>query len=79
MPVVRVIALNEVLQIHKGHGMLLEGEVHIGPQVVDPDLFGLPLRAGRALVKKDHVGLDAGLVEDTGRQTEDGMEVAGFQ
>lgn len=31
MPVVRVVALNEVLQIPEGHGMLLEGEVRIGP------------------------------------------------
>ena len=42
MPVLRVVTLNKVLQIPKGHGTLLEGKVHIGPQIVYPDLLGLP-------------------------------------
>ena len=77
--VFRVVALDEVFQILIGHGVLFQGKVQIGPQIVEPDLLGLPLRAGGALIKEDHICFDAGLIEDAGGQTEDGMEVAGLQ
>lgn len=55
--------------------MLLEGEMHIGPKVVNPDPLGLTFQAGRALIKKDRVGLDARFVVDASGQTENGVKV----
>ena len=59
--------------------MLFQGKVQIGPQIVEPDFLGLPLRTGGALIKEDYICLDAGLVEDSGGQSENGVEVAGLQ
>lgn len=77
--VFRVVALDEVFQILIGHWVLFQGKVQIGPQIVEPDFLGLPLRAGGALIKEDYICLDAGLVEDSGGQSENGVEVAGLQ
>ena len=74
-----VIASNEVFQISVGHGVLLQGEVNVGSEIVDPDLLGLHLGACRLLVEENHVRLDTGLIEDTRGQTEDGMEIRSLQ
>ena len=47
--------------------------MHIGAQVVNPNLFGLRILARRTLIEKDDVRLDAGLIENAGRQPENGM------
>lgn len=75
----RIVALNKILQIGEGHGMLFEGKVHIGPQIIEPDFLGLAFRAGRTLIKEDHVRLYAGLVKDAGGKAKDGVEITGFQ
>ena len=75
----RIVAPDEILQIGKGHGMLFEGKVHIGPQIVDPDFLGLAFGAGRTLIKEDHVCLYARLVKDAGGKAEAGVEITGFQ
>ena len=77
--VFRVVAADEVLQIHIGHGMLLQDEVNVGAEIVNPDILCLPFRAGGALIEEKHVCLDAGLVEDAGGQAENGMQIGGFQ
>ena len=77
--VFRVVAADKVIQIGIGHGMLLQGEMDIGAEIVNPDIFRPPFRAGRALVEEEHVGLDTGLVEDAGGQAENGVQLGGFQ
>ena len=47
-----MIAGDKILQILIRHGILFESEMHIGAEIVDPDGFGLPLGAGRALVEE---------------------------
>lgn len=74
-----MIAGYEILQIPFGQGILLQGEVDVGTEVVNPDLFRLHFRAGRTFVEGEHICLDTGLVEDTGGQTEDGVQIGGFQ
>ena len=74
-----MIALDEVQQIAVGHGMLFQGKVDVGSEIVDPDILGLHIGACGLLVVEDDVCLDAGLVEDTGGQAEDGMQIGGFQ
>ena len=64
--VFRVVALDEVFQILIGHWVLFQGKVQVGPQVVEPDLLSLAFRAGGALIKEDHICLDAWFIEDTG-------------
>lgn len=50
-------------------------ERNIGPQVIEPDFFGIAL-VGFATGKEQHIGLDTLGIENAGGQTEDGMQVA---
>ena len=77
--VLRVIAAHEILQVGVAHGVLLEGEVDVGPEVVHPNLLRLHVRAGGFAVEEQHIGLDAGLVEDARRQAQYGVQLAGLQ
>ena len=77
--VLRVVAADKVIQIGIGHGMLLQCEMDVGAEIVNPDIFRLPLWAGGALIEEKHVCLDAGLVENAGGQAENGMQIGGFQ
>ena len=47
---------------------------HIGAQVIEPNLFGVALIA-LAPGEEQHIGLDALSVENTGGQTEDGVQI----
>ena len=49
--VLRVVAADKVIQIGIGHGMLLQGEMNICAEIVNPDVFRLPLWAGGALIE----------------------------
>ena len=48
-----VVASNEVFRISVGHGVLLQGEVNVGSEIVDLDLLGLHLGAYRLLVEEE--------------------------
>ena len=74
-----MIAGYEILQILFGHGILLQGEVDVGAEIVNPDFLRLRFLAGRTFVEEEHICLDTGLVEDTGGQAEDGVQIGGFQ
>ena len=79
MPVLRMEAGDKILQIGVSHGMLFQREMDVGAEVVHPHLFRLPLRAGGALVKENHVYLDARLVKNPGGQMQDRVQVSGLQ
>jgi len=54
------VCRDEVVEVGAPQGVLLEGEVHVGAQVVDPEPFGPRLAgAGDFLVEEEDVGLDA--------------------
>lgn len=57
--------------------MLFQGEVDIGTKIIDPDGLRLGFGTGRTLIEENDVGLYARLVKDSGRQTEDRVQVAG--
>ena len=78
-PVFGIVAGNEIGQIRVCHGILLQGEVDVGAQIVDPDLSRLLFRTCRAFIEKDHVGFNTGLVEDSRRQAENGVQVRGVE
>ena len=78
MPVLRMEAADKIFQIGVRHGMLLQREMDVGAEVVHPHLFRLPLRAGGALVKENHVCFDTRLVKDPGGQTQDRVQVGGY-
>ena len=59
--------------------MLLEREMHVGAEIVDPDIMGLHLRAGRSLVKEEYVRFYAWLVENARRQAQDRVQLGGLQ
>ena len=48
MPVLRVIALDEVLQVGIAQGIGLQGEVLVGAEIINPELLRPGLFAGRA-------------------------------
>jgi len=79
MPILRMIAADEILQIRFGHRMLLERKIHIGSEIIDPDVLRLHLRTGRSLIKEANVRLDARLIEDARRQAQDRMQFCGLQ
>ena len=74
--VFRMITGNEILQVGILHRILLQREMDIGAEIIDPHCLRLRFGAGWTLVEKDHVGLDAGFIEDTSRQTQDRVQVA---
>ena len=79
MPVLRMEAGDKILQIGVRHGMLLQREMDVGAEVVHPHLFRLPLRAGGALVKENHVCLDARLIENPSGQAQDRVQIGSLQ
>ena len=65
VPILRMIAGEKLVEILISERVLLECEMDIGTKIVNPDLARLRFRRGRTFVEKDHVRLDARLVEDT--------------
>src|SRR5215208_6834423 len=75
MPVVGIVAGNEVLEGLPAQSVLLEREVLVGAKVVDPELLR-PRRLARGLaLEEEHVGLDALGVEDTCGEPQQGVYV----
>ena len=74
-----MIAADEILQVCICHGMLLEREMHVGTEIVDPDIMGLHLWAGWSLVKEEYVRFYAWLVENARRQAQDRVQLGGLQ
>lgn len=73
--VVRLIGLDEVLEILLAQRMRLAEGRHVRAQIVEPDFFGIAL-VGCAAREEEHVRLDALSVEDARRQAQDGVQVA---
>ncbi len=67
----------EISQVFKAQGILFQGEMDVGPEIVDPYLARPGLFGCGLVVEKDHVGLDALLVKNAGGQTQDGVQVGG--
>ena len=79
VPVLRMEAADKIFQIGVSHGMLFQREMDVGAEVVHPHLFRLPLRAGGALVKENHVCLDARLIENPSGQAQDRVQIGSLQ
>ena len=79
VPVLRIVAFDEVLQVLQLERIGLEGEVLVGPQVVDPQLLRPWRLAGRLSVKEEHIGLDSLGVEDARGQAQQRVNVAVLQ
>ena len=79
MAVGRVIAGDEILQVGKDHRVLFQREMHIRAKIVNPHFFGLRIRARRTTVKENYIRFDTRLVEYTGRQAQDRMEICNFK
>jgi len=69
----------EVFEVFGGEGVGFEGEVLVGSQVVDPEVFGPGLFAGGFALEEEDVGFDALGVEDAGGEAEEGVDVAAFE
>lgn len=79
IPIHRVVTLHKLRQVGAGERILLEGEMAVGAQIVDPERFRLRLFATGPAVKKEYVGLDALGVKDTGGQAQERMHIALLQ
>jgi len=63
-----MITVDEVLQILELHRVLLQGEMDIGPVIVNPDLLCSGTLAGWLVIEENHVGLNALLVKHASRK-----------
>ena len=79
VPVLRVVAADEIRQVLIAHRLLLQRVVNIGAVVVVPDLLRPGIRAGFAVIEEDHIGLDPLRVEHAGRKTQNGVQVGVVQ
>lgn len=75
----RMVAVDEIAQVVVAHRFLFERVVDVGAVVVVPDLGGLRVRAGGAVVEEDHIRLDALGVEDAGWQPQNGVQIGGVE
>src|SRR5690606_35861281 len=74
--VFRAIASHELVEIGAREAVLLQREVLVGAQIVEPNRLG-PRRLTRWLsLEEQDVGLDALSVKDTGREPQDGVQIA---
>ncbi len=71
-----MVACDELVEVGASEAVLLEGEVLVGAQVVEPDGLSPWGLTGWFAVEEDDVGLDALRVEDAGGQSQDGVQVA---
>lgn len=79
MAVGRIVEGDELVQVRTLERVGLEGEMHVGAQVIDPELLGPRLFAGRLLVEEDDVRLDPLGVEQAGGEAQQGVHVAFMQ
>ena len=75
MAVLGVVALHEFVEVRSLERVRLLGEVHVGPQVVNPNRFGPRLLLGGLGVEEQHVGLHALGVENAGRKPQERVDV----
>ena len=75
MAVLGVVALHELVEVGPLERVRLLREVHVRPQVVDPERLGPRLLLGGLGVEEQHVGLHALGVEDAGRQPQQRVDV----
>ncbi len=75
VPVGRVEAAHKIVKMGPGQRVLLEGEVLVGPQIVNPQFPGPGSRAAGPAVEEEDVGLDPLGVEDAGRQPQQGVDI----
>ena len=67
VPIRRVVAFHELVEVFALERIGLEREVFVGAEVVDPELLG-PGRLTRGLlVEEEHVGFHALRIEEPGR------------
>lgn len=74
--VLRVVAGDEFVEVFAFQRMGLEGEVHVGPEVVDPKLLCPGGLAAGFLVEEENVRLHPLGVEEAGRKAEQRVDVA---
>ena len=79
VPILRVIAGDEIQQIGVLHRVLLQREVDIGAEIIDPYGLRLRLSAGRTLVEENDVCLYTRLIEDARGQAEDCVQITGSE
>jgi len=73
--VLRIVAVEEVLQVLERHRIPLEGEVLVGPEVVDPERLRPRRLTGGLAVEEKHIGLHPLGVEDARRKAEESVHV----
>ena len=77
--ILRIVAGDEILQVRILHRILLQREVDIRAEIIDPHGLRLRIRACWALIEKDNVRLYAWFIKDTSGKAEDRMQIGGLQ
>jgi len=73
------VAGDEIVQMFPPQGLGLQREMHIGAEVIDPQLVGPRRLAGRLGVEKQHIRLDALGVKNARGQAQQGVDVVILQ
>ena len=72
----RLVAVDELVEVGAADRLLLEREMHVGAQVVDPQLVGPRLGAALFLLEEQHVGLHSRRVPNAGGQPQQRVHAA---
>src|SRR6266498_4760534 len=79
MSILWIVALNKFVEVFALQWIGFQGEMFVGSEVVDPELLGPRRFTGRLLIEEEDVRLYTLRVEQAGRQTQQGMNLAFVQ
>src|SRR6266511_6299034 len=76
MSILWIVALNKFVEVFALQWIGFQGEMFVGSEVVDPELLGPRRFTGRLLIEEEDVRFYALRIEQAGRQTQQGMDLA---
>ena len=74
--ILRVVALNELVEVFTLQRSCLQGEVLVGSEIIYPELLRPRCFAGRLLVEEENIGLHALRIEQASRETKKRVDIA---
>ncbi len=65
----RTITVHKIVKMGASEWIGTQGKIHVGAQIIDPELLCLWFGTGLALIKKEYVRFDALSIKDAGGNT----------
>src|SRR5205814_7429571 len=79
MAILRVVTLDKLVEVGTDHAPLLQRELLVGAEIVDPHLLGPRFLRSWLPFEEDHVRLHSLCVEDASGQTQERVDLALLQ